>query len=74
MAVVTWWRKESTWRGEVVEVEVTWWRLRALWRVSRGRMVGVPSSPTRGGVRWWRWGCGGSRGVWWCGRCVVGGY
>merc|ERR1740123_2529087 len=33
-AVVTWCRKESTWQ-----------RLSALWSVSRGRIVGVPSSP-----------------------------
>ena len=35
LAVVTWCRKESTWQ-----------RLSALWSVSRGRIVGVPSSPT----------------------------
>ena len=35
LAVVTWLRKESTWH-----------RLSALCNVSRGRIVGVPSSPT----------------------------
>merc|ERR1740123_1080865 len=37
LAVVTWCRKESTWQ-----------RLSALWSVSRGRIVGVPSSPISG--------------------------
>ena len=35
LAVVTWCKKESTWH-----------KLSALWRVSSGRIVGVPSSPT----------------------------